>query len=47
MVKDSILHLCDVLKPESMGIIDGMAPPDFAVNSVLGRSDGKVPLFID
>lgn len=42
MVKDAILHLCDILKPDSMGIIDGMAPPDFIVNSVLGRSDGRL-----
>ncbi|XP_050304930.1 peroxisomal acyl-coenzyme A oxidase 3-like [Anthonomus grandis grandis] len=42
MVKDNILHLCDVLKPEFMGIVDGMAPPDYIVNSVLGRSDGKL-----
>ncbi|XP_060527948.1 peroxisomal acyl-coenzyme A oxidase 3-like isoform X2 [Cylas formicarius] len=42
MVKDAILHLCDVLKPECMGIIDGMAPPDFVVNSVLGKSNGRL-----
>lgn len=42
MVKDGILHLCDVLKPDFMGVIDAMAPPDYVVDSVLGRSDGKV-----
>ncbi|KAF7287320.1 hypothetical protein GWI33_001685 [Rhynchophorus ferrugineus] len=42
IVKDAILHLCDILKSQSLGIIDGMAPPDFIVNSVLGRSDGKL-----
>ncbi|CAH1121403.1 unnamed protein product [Ceutorhynchus assimilis] len=42
IVKDSILHLCDALKPDFLGVIDGMAPPDFIVNSVLGKSDGKL-----
>ncbi|XP_030762697.1 peroxisomal acyl-coenzyme A oxidase 3 isoform X1 [Sitophilus oryzae] len=42
MIKDTILFLCDILKPEALGIIDGMAPPDFVVNSVIGRSDGKL-----
>lgn len=41
-VKDSILALCKILKSDSLAIIDGMAPPDYVVNSVLGRSDGKV-----
>ncbi|XP_066246349.1 peroxisomal acyl-coenzyme A oxidase 3 isoform X1 [Euwallacea similis] len=42
MVKDCILHLCDSLKPDFMSIVDGMAPPDYVVNSVLGKSDGKL-----
>ncbi|KAL1490173.1 hypothetical protein ABEB36_012910 [Hypothenemus hampei] len=42
MVKDGILHLCDNLKQDFMGIIDGIAPPDYVINSVLGRSDGKL-----
>lgn len=41
-VKDSILALCKVLKPDSLTLIDGLAPPDYVVNSVLGRSDGRV-----
>jgi acyl-CoA oxidase len=30
------------LKPEAVALVDVLAPPDFALNSVLGKSDGKV-----
>ncbi|KAJ8920088.1 hypothetical protein NQ315_011743 [Exocentrus adspersus] len=41
-VKDSILMLCKRLKSQSLGIIDALAPPDYVINSVLGRSDGRL-----
>lgn len=41
-VKESILKICSDLKPQMIGIIDALAPPDFVLNSILGKSDGKV-----
>lgn len=41
-IKERILTLCLALKTDSLGIIDGIAPPDYVVNSVLGKSDGRV-----
>lgn len=34
--------LCDKLKPEAVALVDALAPPDFALNSALGHSDGQV-----
>lgn len=45
-VKEAILELCRELKPDSISIIDGIAPPDYVIHSVLGKSDGKVISFI-
>lgn len=42
LVKEGILELCQILKNNILGIIDAMAPPDYVVKSVLGKSDGKV-----
>ncbi|XP_046426011.1 peroxisomal acyl-coenzyme A oxidase 3 isoform X2 [Neodiprion virginianus] len=42
LLRESILILCEQLKPEALGIADSLAPPDFVLNSVLGRADGKV-----
>lgn len=41
-VRENILRLCAKIKPDALGVIDALAPPDFVVNSVLGKSDGKV-----
>ncbi|VEN38958.1 unnamed protein product [Callosobruchus maculatus] len=41
-VKETILQLCDRLKPDSIAIIDSLAPPDYVIHSVLGKSDGKL-----
>lgn len=43
-VKGNILSLCRDLKPDSLSVIDGIAPPDYVVNSVLGKSDGRVSI---
>lgn len=42
LVKEGILHLCELLKKEAVGIVDALAPPDYVLNSVLGTADGKV-----
>lgn len=44
LVKDTILNLCLSLKPDAISIVDAIAPPDYAINSVLGKSDGEVSL---
>lgn len=45
VIKDSVLYLCDVLKCDVISVVDAMAPPDFALNSVLGKADGNVSIF--
>lgn len=45
-IKENILKLCTMLKPQIVGIIDALAPPDFVVNSVLGKADGNVSLHV-
>lgn len=45
-VKEGILKMCSELKPEAVGIADALAPPDFVLNSVLGKSDGMVSLYV-
>lgn len=42
LIKDNIIYMGDVLKPDIIGVVDALAPPDYALNSVLGRADGKV-----
>lgn len=42
LLRESILLLCEELKPEAVGIADALAPPDFVLNSILGQADGKV-----
>ncbi|CAG9862004.1 unnamed protein product [Phyllotreta striolata] len=41
-IKEAVLESCKKLKIEALAVIDGMAPTDFVVHSVLGASDGKV-----
>lgn len=42
LIRDGILDLFSKLKPEAVALVDVLAPPDFVLNSVLGKSDGKV-----
>jgi acyl-CoA oxidase len=42
LIRDGILDLFSKLKPEAVTLVDVLAPPDFVLNSVLGKSDGKV-----
>lgn len=40
--KEGIIQLLPKLKPESVALVDSIAPPDFILNSALGMSDGNV-----
>lgn len=42
IVKEAILNLCSELKPDAVAIVDALAPTDFILNSVIGKSDGFV-----
>lgn len=42
LINEAVLKLCSELKPDIMGVIDALAPLDFALNSVIGRADGNV-----
>lgn len=42
LLRDAVLHLCAQIKPEAVALVDAMAPPDFILNSALGKSDGKL-----
>ena len=42
LVRKAILQLCSDLKPDAVALVDAIAPPDFVLNSVLGRSDGNI-----
>ena len=38
----AVEELCLQLKPDAVALVDAIAPPDFILNSALGRSDGEV-----
>ncbi|KAH9629259.1 hypothetical protein HF086_008341 [Spodoptera exigua] len=42
LLREAILELCGDLKGEVVSIVDALAPTDFVLNSVLGKSDGKL-----
>lgn len=42
LTNESVLKLCNELKDDIMGVVDALAPTDFILNSVIGKSDGKV-----
>lgn len=46
MVRSGILEVCARVKPDAVAVVDALAPPDFVLNSVLGKSDGKVIIFL-
>lgn len=41
-IRSELVKSCYELKDSSVAIADSLAPPDFALNSVLGKSDGLV-----
>lgn len=42
LAKNRILDLIKLLKDEAVGVIDIVAPPDFAIGSPFGASDGDI-----
>lgn len=42
LLQEAILSLCAMLKDEAVTLVDAIAPDDFLLNSVLGKSDGLV-----
>ncbi|XP_022658640.1 peroxisomal acyl-coenzyme A oxidase 3-like [Varroa destructor] len=42
IMRSQLLSLCAILKDESVSLADAIAPPDFALQSVLGHSDGDI-----
>lgn len=42
MLHEGIVSLCAQLKNDTVSLVDAIAPPDFILNSVLGKSDGKI-----
>lgn len=41
-IRSELLNFCGQLKDSSVAIVDALAPPDFVLNSVIGKSDGLV-----
>ncbi|CAG9784032.1 unnamed protein product [Diatraea saccharalis] len=44
LLRDAVLELCGELKGEMVSVVDALAPTDFVLNSVLGKSDGNVSI---
>lgn len=42
IVRSELLRLCGQMKDSSVAVVDALAPPDFALNSIIGKSDGLV-----
>lgn len=42
LVQTSIITLCSLLKDEAVALVDVIAPPDFILNSPIGRADGQL-----
>ncbi|XP_041123123.1 peroxisomal acyl-coenzyme A oxidase 3-like isoform X1 [Polyodon spathula] len=42
MIKNAILRLCSQLKDDSVSLVDVIAPPDFILNSPIGKADGEI-----
>lgn len=41
-IRNQLLTKCKEIKDDAVAIADSLAPPDWVLNSVLGKSDGKV-----
>ncbi|GIX76895.1 peroxisomal acyl-coenzyme A oxidase 3 [Caerostris extrusa] len=42
LIKEGILQLCEDIKDQAVSLADAISPPDFILNSSLGKSDGQV-----
>ncbi|ODN01378.1 Peroxisomal acyl-coenzyme A oxidase 3 [Orchesella cincta] len=42
LIRQAILELCASIKGEVLSLVDAVSPPDFVLNSALGKSDGMV-----
>ncbi|XP_059045265.1 peroxisomal acyl-coenzyme A oxidase 3 [Achroia grisella] len=41
LLRDGILRLCSQVAPDAVALVDTLAPPDWCLKSVLGKSDGE------
>jgi acyl-CoA oxidase len=44
-IRSELLRNCAEVKDCAVSIADSLAPPDWVLNSVIGKSDGKVSVF--
>ncbi|XP_068629581.1 peroxisomal acyl-coenzyme A oxidase 3 [Battus philenor] len=42
LLREAVMELCADLKGEVVSVVDALAPTDFVLNSVLGKSDGRL-----
>ncbi|XP_026747712.1 peroxisomal acyl-coenzyme A oxidase 3 [Trichoplusia ni] len=42
LLREAVLQLCAALQPDVVSVVDALAPTDFVLNSVLGKSDGNL-----
>jgi len=41
-LRQSVVRLCAEVKDDAVALVDVIAPPDFILNSAIGRSDGNI-----